>query len=466
MKNRLTGSVLIASLLLAAPLPLGSAHAQRGDDTSELASTLKLQLMKASQLPGTKVTDKAGQAIGTVRDVMFNPNSGRAHAIIVESALDGTDGMRCLPCKKIDLKRDGTKIMACANPNDLRAAAACPKGKMPTRCMTSNVIGVSVLDAKGSSLGEIEELYLDPKHRMIGYAALGLGGVLGLGETWHSVPYRALTTKTVDGDHQFMITVPHETLKTMPHYPKDGMPTADDLNWHNEVHAKYSLMPYWMFKHGLLRVSELSDAKVMAPGAKEPCTVKSLVINADGKNAQLLLESPMFADEYLAFPLECFEITKRDGLTLTLCDGKELGNAKRIAKDGFEKHLAVLASDKDKNHDKTHAMPMLASQVVGKSIANRSGESLGEIEDLVVSPEDGTILYGVAGVGGVLGLGESLHALPWCAVQCNKDGTCVIDITEARLKRAPVFHAAEWPKLDDEWLDRVDAYYADGTAKP
>jgi sporulation protein YlmC with PRC-barrel domain len=56
--------------------------------------------------------------------------------------------------------------------------------------------------------------------------------------------------------------------------------------------------------------------------------------------------------------------------------------------------------------------PMLrATELIGRDIVTVAGETLGKIEDLVVSA-DGRIIYGVVGVGGVMGVGKTHVLIP------------------------------------------------------
>ena len=49
-----------------------------------------------------------------------------------------------------------------------------------------------------------------------------------------------------------------------------------------------------------------------------------------------------------------------------------------------------------------------ASKIIGSPVKNPSGESLGNIKELVVDPESGQVVYAVVSFGGILGLGNKL----------------------------------------------------------
>ena len=81
-----------------------------------------------------------------------------------------------------------------------------------------------------------------------------------------------------------------------------------------------------------------------------------------------------------------------------------------------------------------------ASQLVGARVRNAAGDSLGEIEELVIPSGDEDEMLVILSVGGVLDIGDKLVALPYDDLRVSADGdTFYIDRTEAQLKAAPAF---------------------------
>lgn len=103
-----------------------------------------------------------------------------------------------------------------------------------------------------------------------------------------------------------------------------------------------------------------------------------------------------------------------------------------------------------------------ASEIIGKNIENRQGESLGEIQDLVVDPSTGRVSYAVLSYGGVLGVGDKLTAVPFQALN-PKPGEAdklVLNIDKERLKTAPSFESGNWPDLtDSSYTQQVDRFF-------
>lgn len=114
---------------------------------------------------------------------------------------------------------------------------------------------------------------------------------------------------------------------------------------------------------------------------------------------------------------------------------------KTSAKIENQRESRVLASNK-------------ASGLLGMEVKNQQNEKLGEIKDLVLDLKSGKISYAVLGVGGFLGLGEKLMAVPADAFKINQqDGTLSLDADKAKIEAAPGFAATNWPRVDDPNLE-------------
>jgi sporulation protein YlmC with PRC-barrel domain len=104
---------------------------------------------------------------------------------------------------------------------------------------------------------------------------------------------------------------------------------------------------------------------------------------------------------------------------------------------------------------------MRASQVAGMDVRNAANEKLGDIQDLVLVHETGTIAYATLSFGGVLGMGDKLFALPWAALKPTADRKAfTLDIPKDRLQKAPGFDKKNWPDLNNhKWGVDVHTYY-------
>ena len=88
----------------------------------------------------------------------------------------------------------------------------------------------------------------------------------------------------------------------------------------------------------------------------------------------------------------------------------------------------------------------LTSQFIGQPITNATGETIGNVSDLLFD-KSGRIVNVVIGVGGLLGIGEKNVAVPFTALSVTADanGKRVVKValSKDQLKAAPDFKATE-----------------------
>jgi hypothetical protein len=110
---------------------------------------------------------------------------------------------------------------------------------------------------------------------------------------------------------------------------------------------------------------------------------------------------------------------------------------------------------------------MSASSLSKDYVRNRKNEELGSIKDIMIDVPSGTIAYAVLSVGGFLGMGDRLFAIPWQALMLDEDEQCfVMDVDKDRLDRAPGFDKSNWPDMaNPTWRDRVSTYWT-GLSSP
>jgi sporulation protein YlmC with PRC-barrel domain len=107
-----------------------------------------------------------------------------------------------------------------------------------------------------------------------------------------------------------------------------------------------------------------------------------------------------------------------------------------------------------------------ASDLKGENVETPSGEKLGDVKEVVIDPSNGRVNYVALSVGGFLGVGDRLVAVPWTALKVMRDDDdtkVTLATTKEKLEKAPEFHAGEarWAEMSDPvWIGRVYTYYA------
>ena len=104
---------------------------------------------------------------------------------------------------------------------------------------------------------------------------------------------------------------------------------------------------------------------------------------------------------------------------------------------------------------------MAADTLTGDPVRNDAGEDLGEITDIMIDVPTGRVAYAVMSVGGVLGVGSKLFAIPWSAMQLDTQNKCFrLNVARERFDEAPGFDKDHWPTMADQrWAEDVHSFY-------
>lgn len=116
---------------------------------------------------------------------------------------------------------------------------------------------------------------------------------------------------------------------------------------------------------------------------------------------------------------------------------------------------------------------MTASTLEGNRVINLQGETLGEIQEIMLDVPRGRVAYAVMSSGGFLGLGDKLFAIPFSALTLDTDRKCfILDAPKERIQSAPGFDKDRWPDdADMSWQRDVHSHYGrtpywEGDARP
>jgi PRC-barrel domain len=82
-----------------------------------------------------------------------------------------------------------------------------------------------------------------------------------------------------------------------------------------------------------------------------------------------------------------------------------------------------------------------ASKLNGASVYNRNNDDLGTMDDLIVAPGDHSA-YAILSVGGFLGMGKHLVAVPFADLQIQNRKVFLPDATKKSLEAMPEFRYA------------------------
>ncbi len=89
----------------------------------------------------------------------------------------------------------------------------------------SKATGTSVYGPDGTKIGSVEEIFLDKLSDNILFAAVGLGGFLGIGEKYHPMPWSVLDYDEQKGG--YVVPYTKDVLKSAPNFTLDELKRND-----------------------------------------------------------------------------------------------------------------------------------------------------------------------------------------------------------------------------------------------
>jgi sporulation protein YlmC with PRC-barrel domain len=104
---------------------------------------------------------------------------------------------------------------------------------------------------------------------------------------------------------------------------------------------------------------------------------------------------------------------------------------------------------------------MGADTLIGEDVYNHKDEDLGDIREIMLDMNNGTVAYAVLSFGGLMGMGDKLFAVPWNALTLDTENKrFILKVDKERLGSAPGFNKDDWPDMaDPTWQNSVHSYY-------
>jgi hypothetical protein len=90
---------------------------------------------------------------------------------------------------------------------------------------SNKVEGTAVYNRQGESLGTVYNFMVNKRSGQVEYAVMSFGGFLGIGESYHPLPWGALTYDTGQGG--YVVDLDKSRLENAPSYRSGEEPTFD-----------------------------------------------------------------------------------------------------------------------------------------------------------------------------------------------------------------------------------------------
>ena len=110
--------------------------------------------------------------------------------------------------------------------------------------------------------------------------------------------------------------------------------------------------------------------------------------------------------------------------------------------------------------DERHQL-VSSRRVEGTAVYNRSDERLGSIHSVMIDKASGRVAYAVLSFGGLFGLREQVHPVPWQVLDYDVDlDGYVVDVSREELEKAPTLRLDDADRPRPKDYEDVQGYYS------
>ncbi|HEX7899475.1 MAG TPA: PRC-barrel domain-containing protein [Planctomycetota bacterium] len=455
----------IGKLTLAVAVLAVAAVPVTGQDKDK-----RLEVVRLGDLAGKAIHYKDLKAeIGTVKDVVVDLQRGRAVFAAVARKED-PDRIVAVPLGKFRVARsaDGKKLDALRIEDDKLLAEApsatkdewdkdnravmarlASKEGAESLVRASKVKKASVVDPAGERIGEIDEVMVNLENSRL-LALVGVGGVLGVGERRHVVPWEILRIREAkkDGVASFTLNVPRDRLEKGPILGTDEENRLADPTWVAGLYEHYQYGPLGGEREAFrcARADAFIGAEV-ASAAKpddEFGSIEALaIVPHTGQIAYVAFD---VGGKLYAVPLGAFKVTlEKNDVKKVLIDADKTAfkGMRAFDKDRWPDHAdpSWKTGDREESGEAASPMVLRSADVLDAGVKDSRRVTFGEIEDFVLDLDHAKVLYVCVGSGGFLGIGETLYAIPWKAMKWagDKDKFFTVNTDRKTLERSVEF---------------------------
>jgi hypothetical protein len=109
-----------------------------------------------------------------------------------------------------------------------------------TLIAANKVEGTDVFNAGGDRVGSIHDLMIDKRSGQVAYAIMSFGGFLGVGNSYHPLPWSLLRYNTNLGG--YVVDIKETQLEGGPSYPVGAEPAWGDPEYESKLRDYYDVV--------------------------------------------------------------------------------------------------------------------------------------------------------------------------------------------------------------------------------
>src|SRR5688572_10248465 len=107
---------------------------------------------------------------------------------------------------------------------------------------SDKVEGTAVYNRQGERLGSVYNFMVDKRSGQVAYAVMSFGGFLGIGDSYHPLPWKSLTYDTSLGG--YVVDLDKQRLQEAPSYTSRESPTWN-RDYGDRIDRYYGASPFW-----------------------------------------------------------------------------------------------------------------------------------------------------------------------------------------------------------------------------
>ena len=241
-------------------------------------------------------------------------------------------------------------------PQEVAQATTPPEAEHPLNHVerADKLIGEGVLTSEHTSAGKLEDFVVDQGSGQILYSIIGIGGVLGVGETRVAVPPGAFS-EAKKGIVQ--INADKHKLISAPQIPKDG--DEVDGQFLSSVYGYFGQPATWQGTSpsaqatfpNARKVSEIMGMKVVNSAHQDVGKVETVVLDVPEGLELFVVISPStemkLGNNYYAIPPKALQLSPDQKALVADLSREKLSNAPHFAKDNWSELSNTAWAEKD-----------------------------------------------------------------------------------------------------------------------
>jgi len=102
---------------------------------------------------------------------------------------------------------------------------------------SDKVEGTAVYNRQGEHLGKVYNLMIDKYTGQVNYAVMSFGGFLGIGDSYHPLPWHVLNYDVGQGG--FVVDLDRRRLEGAPSYTSSALPNWSDATYRRSIDDYY-----------------------------------------------------------------------------------------------------------------------------------------------------------------------------------------------------------------------------------